>query len=66
MRELRGTTTLFHHSMQNHIQSITYLKLGGNNQLRCLKTHEHVEAHERHDGHEDGEITDELTQLDTQ
>lgn len=40
-----------------------YLELCRDNQLRCLESQQHVDPHKRHDGHEDGEVADELPQL---
>lgn len=40
-----------------------YLELCRDNQLWCLESQQHVNPHKGHDGHEDGEVADELPQL---
>lgn len=40
-----------------------HLELCRNDQFRGLQPHEHVQTHEGHDGHEDGEVADELPHL---
>lgn len=40
-----------------------HLELSGHDQFRSLQPHKHVQTHKRHDGHEDGEVTDELPDL---
>lgn len=41
-----------------------YLKLRGHNQFGSFQSHQHIESHKCHDGHEDGEVADEFPQLE--
>lgn len=45
---------------------LLYLEFCGHDQLWSFESHQHIEPHERHDGHEDGEVTDEFPQLGPQ
>lgn len=42
---------------------LLHLELCGDDEFGGFKAHQHVEPHEGHDGHEDGEVADEFPQL---